>query len=97
MPITGLHPFRQKESTFKGTVRCHLSITGENIKIHMLSNSYELEIFALLGCYAVKIGSYLPTFQDNLSFPSLQAMQPFFLEHFTIEEGTDRFSQNVSK
>jgi hypothetical protein len=27
------------------------------------------EIFALLRCYATKIGSYLPTFKDNLSVP----------------------------
>ena len=28
------------------------------------------EIFALLGCYTVEIGSYLPTVWDNLLVPS---------------------------
>jgi len=28
------------------------------------------EIFALLGCYAAYIGSWLQTFRDNLSVPS---------------------------
>jgi hypothetical protein len=32
------------------------------VKIHTLSNSYELVTSALLGCYAAHVGSYLPTF-----------------------------------
>jgi hypothetical protein len=32
--------------------------------------SFMFEIFALLGCYAVYIGNYLPTYQDKLSVPS---------------------------
>ena len=32
-------------------------------------------IFALLGCYAVYIGLYLPMFRDNLWFPSSRVEQ----------------------
>jgi hypothetical protein len=42
------------------------------------------EIFALLGCYAALIGSYLVTFQVNLSDPAL-----------LFDEGKDRLSRNV--
>jgi hypothetical protein len=31
------------------------------------------EIFALLGCYAAQIGSYLPTFRDNPSVPPMSS------------------------
>jgi hypothetical protein len=44
----------------------------------------ENEIFALLGCYAAVIDSYLPAFGDNLSVPSLKFKQPK-----TLEDGTD--------
>jgi hypothetical protein len=33
------------------------------------------ESFTLLGCYAAKIGIYLPTFWDNLSVPSSRVKQ----------------------
>jgi hypothetical protein len=36
----------------------------------------ELEVFALLGCYAVYVGSCLLTFQDSLSVPSSRVKQP---------------------
>jgi hypothetical protein len=31
--------------------------------------------FALLGCYAAYVGSYLPTFRDNLYVPSARTKQ----------------------
>jgi len=34
------------------------------------------EICALMGYHAVYHGNSLPGFQDNLSFPSLQAINP---------------------
>jgi len=40
------------------------------------------EIFTLLGCYAVWIGGWLPS---------------FFFDCLTLEEGTCRLFQNVSK
>jgi hypothetical protein len=29
-----------------------------------------IEVLALLGCYGAQVGSWLPTLQDSLSFPS---------------------------
>jgi hypothetical protein len=34
-----------------------------------------IEIVDLLRCYAEYIGSYLPTFRDNLSVPSSKVLQ----------------------
>jgi hypothetical protein len=74
-----------------------LSITGYNVKIHTLSNSYELDISALLGCYGAHVDSYLPTFSDDLSVPPKRVKEPFFLDCLIVEDGKDRFSRNVSK
>jgi len=67
------------------------------VKIHTLSNSYELDISALLGCYAAHVASYLLTFSDDLSVPPKRVKQPFFLDCFTVEDGKDRFSRNFGK
>jgi hypothetical protein len=48
------------------------------------------EICNLLGFYATQHGSSVRTFWDNLSVPS-----SFFLDYLTLEDGTDRLSQNV--
>ena len=37
---------------------------------HSSSRCVVNEIFALLGCYAAYVGSWLQTFRDNLSVPS---------------------------
>jgi len=53
---------------------------------------YRLEVAkncAILGCYVASGGNSLPTFRDNLSVP--------FSGSLTPEDGTDRFSGNVSK
>ena len=34
-----------------------------------------LEVFAVLRCYAAYVGSYVPTFRDNLSAPSSRVKQ----------------------
>ena len=65
------------------------------MKTHTLSNSYELDIYTLLGCYAVHVGSYLLTFRDNLSIPPSRVQQPLFLDCMTVEDGMDRFPRNV--
>jgi len=67
------------------------------VKVHTLSNSYELDISALLGCNAAHVGSYLPTFSDDLSVPPKGVKRPFFLDRLIVEDGKDRFSRNVSK
>ena len=58
-----------------------------------------IEICALLGYYAAFSGSYIPTFRDNLSFPSSRdkksTNKTFFLDFLTFEYGTDRLSRNV--
>jgi hypothetical protein len=50
------------------------------------------EVLALLGCYASFIGSWLPTFRDNLPIPIPGARQ---LGCLTLECGTDSLSLNV--
>ena len=45
---------------------------------------------ALLGCYAASSGHSLPTFWDNLSFPSSKGF-------LTLEDEIDRLSRNVGK
>jgi hypothetical protein len=50
------------------------------------------EIVALLGFYAVHIGNYLPTFQDNLFFPSSRIKKANCI---TLREGTDKLTRNV--
>jgi hypothetical protein len=67
------------------------------VKIHTLSNSYELDISALLGCHSAHVRSYLPTFIDDLSIPPKRDNQPFFLDCLIVEGGADRFSRNVGK
>jgi hypothetical protein len=58
--------------------------------------------------YAAYGDNYLPTFRDNLSIPSLRAKKSkksvsssmakkLFLDFLSLEEGTDRLSQNVGK
>ena len=37
-----------------------------------------VNIFALLGCYAARVDSYLPTFRDNLQFPPSKIGQSCF-------------------
>ena len=74
-------PFRRQHSMLcdlnsANTVRLHvwlkLPLCGVN------------EIFALVGCYAGLIDSYLPTFWGNLSAPSSKVKQ-----HKALEDGTD--------
>lgn len=67
------------------------------MKIHTLSNFYELDISALLGCYAAHVGSYLLTFSDKLSVPPERLKLPSFLDCLIVEDGKVRFSRNVSK
>lgn len=67
------------------------------MKIHTLSNSYELDISALLGCYSAHVHSYLSMFSDYLSVPPKRDKQPFFLDCLTVEGGADSFSRNVGK
>ena len=59
------------------------------------------EICALLSCYAVCSGNSLPTFLDNILVPSSGVKKSknkaFFLDFLTLEDGTDRLSQNSSK
>jgi hypothetical protein len=42
------------------------------------------EVYALLGWYAACVGSCIQTFQDSL-------------DCFTVEDGTNRLSQNIGK
>jgi len=46
-----------------------------------------IEALTLLGCYMAWVGSWLPTSQDSLSFPSSR------VKHFK-ENGTNRLSYN---
>jgi hypothetical protein len=50
------------------------------------------EFFVLLACYAAYIGSYLPTFRENLSVLYSRA-----LDCLSLEDGTDRLSRNFGK
>jgi hypothetical protein len=50
------------------------------------------EICTLLRCYAASSGNPLPTFRDNLTVPSNEA-----LDFLTLEDGTDTSSRNVGK
>jgi hypothetical protein len=47
-----------------------------------------IEVLALLECYMAWVGSWLPTFQDSLSFPSSGVKQ-------SKENGTNRLSCNI--
>ena len=53
------------------------------------------EIFALLGFYAMQIGSSLPTFWDNQSVPYFRVKQSIkdILECLTLEYGTKKLSR----
>jgi hypothetical protein len=46
---------------------------------------------ALLGYYAAQSGNFLPTYRPNISAPSST------VKILILENGTDRFSQNVGK
>jgi len=85
-------------STAKIVTRTHLNIT---LNVHYFSRIFQEQVFSIaqykicarLGRYAVNGGNYLPTtFRDNLSVLSLRAKKSFF----TVEDGTERLSRNVS-
>jgi len=42
-------------------------------------------------------GDFLQTFRDNLSVPSPRVKNPKKGEFLTLDDGTDRLSQNVGK
>jgi len=44
--------------------------------INATANSVMLQICALLGFYAARNGSFLPTFRDNLLVPSSRVKHP---------------------
>jgi hypothetical protein len=50
------------------------------------------EVFALLGCYTVLVGSWLLSFWGSLLIPSSRVKQ----SRKTLEDRTDRLSRNVS-
>jgi hypothetical protein len=50
------------------------------------------EIFAVLGCHAAFIGSYLPTFRDN---QSVLCWKVKFLDFLVLEDWIDSLSRNV--
>jgi hypothetical protein len=57
---------------------------------------HEANILTLLGCYAAQIGSWLPTFRDNLSVPFSRASSPrkkfsrvYFNEDHAVQALTD--------
>jgi hypothetical protein len=56
--------------------------------------NYDGKICGLLEYYAASSGNRLPTFRDNLLVPS-SSVKKKFLDFLAIENGTDRFSQNV--
>jgi hypothetical protein len=53
--------------------------------------------FAVLQCYALHVDSFSPTFRCSLSAALFkgQAVQEFFLDLLTLQDGTDRFLRNV--
>jgi hypothetical protein len=58
-----------------------------------------LEVFALLGCYGAWVGTSLPTFRDKiwtLSARVKKSKTKVFFDCFTLEDGTDILSRNVS-
>jgi hypothetical protein len=55
-------------------------IWNDNINIHLKAIACKLEVFVLLGCYAAKVGSWLPKLRDSLSVPSLKARVCLILE-----------------
>ena len=59
------------------------------------------EIRTVWVYYAVYSDNLLPAFQDNLLVPSSGVKKAkkkaFFLKILTLEDGTDRLSQNVSQ
>lgn len=49
-----------------------------NVNIIQISKDPEEslgQVFALLGCYAAHVGSWLPMFQDSISVPSSRVKQ----------------------
>jgi hypothetical protein len=63
-------------------------------------NNLVFEICALLGYNAASSGNPLPTFRDNVSVPYSRVKKCkklFLFDILTLEDGTDKFSRNVSK
>ena len=60
-----------------------------------------IENCALLGYFAESSGNFLPTFRDNLPFPSSGFKNPKFLildfGFLNPEDGTEMLSRNVGK
>lgn len=50
------------------------------------------EVFALLGCYAEGVGGWLPTFQEELSFPLSRVKKSS-----TVEDGHTCTETSVNK
>jgi len=48
-------------------------------------------------CYTAYNGNILPVFWDDLSVLSSRVKNPRILGFLTVEDGTDRLSQNASK
>jgi hypothetical protein len=64
--------------TLNGTDEIHSQqgcYEGEKNLLHPAGNKRQLRILILLGCYAAQIGSYTPTFWDNILVPSSRVMQ----------------------
>jgi hypothetical protein len=51
--------------------------------------------YGLLGYYATSSSNTLPTFRDNVSFPSSRVKK--FKNFFTHKDATDTLSRNVGK
>jgi hypothetical protein len=68
---------------------------GHERNIFCATSSFHLEPdenCAPVGYYAARIGNYVSTFRDNLSFPFLRVKNPR-----DLEDETDRLSRNVGK
>jgi len=61
-------------ATCEGEIKDKTKVTSSWFLIHIelrCTVNHTSEIFDLLGCYAAQVGSYLPTFRNNLSVPSV--------------------------
>jgi hypothetical protein len=73
---------------------CGNNVEILNFKRGGAQNNHSAENCALLSYYAVSGGNFLPTYRDNLSILSSGVKK--HSDTTTAEDGTDRFSRNVS-
>jgi len=94
-----MDPVHVRLSYFIITLNIILSST-QSLQYGLISSGCTEEIFyeicPLVEFSTAQNSGFSPTFRDKLSVPS-SGVKKFFLDSFTLEDGTTTLSQNVCK